>query len=235
MNLEILDRYRSLLGPRYTSLQICFQHVSKRSAPIIVELGATRSFVDRGHEGVTSDDPKYWHPTDPSRWDWGAGSFSRVCAEIISNTDARLHSVDLSERAITISRVITEGLGANVMLHRQDSSAWLLAFEEPIDFLYMDHHETCEEGARLHHIDAEIIVRSGCLSEDAIVLIDDVHVRQGALAKGLERVVRSMRRQHDLHHGKGKYSIPFLRKNGFEIVYEDYQVVMRRTFAARRI
>jgi len=229
MNLDVLARYRDYIGPRYASLEICFAHLAKKAAPIIVELGASRSFVDGSQPGVMSDAPKYWHPAEPAKWDWGAGSFSRVCAEIIAGTHAQLHSVDPSEKAMTISKTITAGLGAQVLLHQDYSTQWLKGFGQPIDLVYMDHHETCEEGARLHRTDAEIILEPGRLADDARILIDDVHVEKNARSKGLGALMRSVRAQKDIHYGKGKYSIPYFQEKGWEIVYEGYQVVMKRS------
>jgi len=224
MNLRIVDQYRPFLGKRHASLALALALVAKKKAPLIVELGTSRSYVPGGHRGCMDDDPTFWRP---ELWDWGAGVFSRVCAEAIEGSDARLISVDPSERAIRIAQTMTSGIDAHVRFRRTTSTAFLRELEEPIDLLYMDHHETGEEGARLHRRDAELLLTSGLLADDGVVLIDDVHV----YGRGRERAMSLFRRlvgSSELHHGKGKYSIPFLRRRGFDVLYEGYQVVMSR-------
>ncbi|MFW2389370.1 MAG: class I SAM-dependent methyltransferase [Polyangiales bacterium] len=227
MNLHILDRYASLLGKRHPSVALAFQHIAGKDDPVIVELGSSRSYVSGGNEGCMDDDPKYWDPDQPERWDWGAGIFSRVCAEVIAGTGASLHSVDPSPKAMRISQTITSDIDANISFHQTTSTEFLRSFGEPIDLLYMDHHETCEEGALLHRSDSELIVEPGVLAPDAVILIDDVHVH-GAAREGAAGLLRKMTGKGDLHYGKGKYSIPYLSDQGFRILFEGYQVVMGR-------
>jgi len=227
MNLDVLDRYASLLDERYPSVALAFRRIADKKNPVIVELGSSRSYVSGGNEGCMDDDPKYWDPDRPERWDWGAGIFSRVCAEIIAGTGAALHSVDPSPKAMRISRTITDGIDANVSFHQTTSTEFMRSFGEPIDLLYMDHHETCEEGALLHRRDSEIVVEPGTLSLDGVILIDDVHVHGAARERATE-MLRRIARRGDLHYGKGKYSIPYLRDQGFRILFEGYQVVMGR-------
>jgi len=116
LNLDVLDRYQQFLGKRYPSVALSFERIAEKKSPVIVELGSSRSYVSGGNQGCMDDDPKYWNPDRPERWDWGAGIFSRVCAEIIAGTDASLHSVDPSPKAMRIARTITSGIDAHSAL-----------------------------------------------------------------------------------------------------------------------
>jgi hypothetical protein len=227
LNLDVLDRYQQFLGKRYPSVALSFERIAEKKSPVIVELGSSRSYVSGGNEGCKDDDPKYWNPDRPERWDWGAGIFSRVCAEIIAGTDASLHSVDPSPKAMRIARTITSGIDAKVSFHQTTSTEFLRSISEPIDLLYMDHHETCEEGAVLHRRDSELIVEEEILAPDGVILIDDVHTH-GPVRERTTGLVRKLTGKGELHHGKGKYSIPYLREQGFRILFEGYQVVMGR-------
>ena len=186
MQLDVLDRYGAHLGKRSESVTLALRSLAGKPAPVIVELGTSRSFVAGGEPGVMDPDPKYWAPDQPARWDWGAGIFSRVCGEAIAGTDATLHSIDPLDEAIGIARTITEGIDANIELHETTSTAFLSHFETPIDLLYMDHHETCEEGAQLHLTDSKLVVDRGLLADEAVIVIDDVHVH----GKARDRVSR---------------------------------------------
>jgi hypothetical protein len=227
MNLNVLGRYERFLGKRYPSVALSFERIANKTSPIIVELGSSRSYVSGGNDGCMDDDPKYWDPDRPERWDWGAGIFSRVCAEIIAGTGASLHSVDPSPKAMRISKTITSGIDATVSFHQTTSTEFLRSLSEPIDLLYMDHHETCEEGAVLHRSDSELIVEQEILASDGTILIDDVHVH-GPVRKGATGLLRKLAGKDELHYGKGKYSIPYLRGHGFRVLFEGYQVVMGR-------
>lgn len=227
LHLDVLDRYRRFLGKRHRSVALSFERIADKERPIIVELGSSRSYVSGGNEGCMDDDPRYWDPDRPERWDWGAGIFSRICAEIIAGTEASLHSVDPSEKAMRIAETITGGIDANISFHQTTSTEFLRSLREPVDLIYMDHHETCEEGAMLHRSDAELILERGILAPDGTILIDDVHVH-GLVREHATSLLRRLTGKGGLHHGKGKYSIPFLRERGFRIELEDYQVVLRR-------
>lgn len=227
MNLDVLDRYAELLGKRHPSVALAFERIADKKSPVIVELGSSRSYVSGGNEGCMDDDPKYWDPDRPERWDWGAGIFSRVCAEIIAGSGASLHSVDPSGRAMRIARTITTGIDANISFHQTTSTEFLGSLNEPVDLLYMDHHETCEEGAVLHRSDSELIVEEGILAPDGVILIDDVHVH-GPARERATGLLRKIAGKGELHYGKGKYSIPYLREQGFRVLFEGYQVVMGR-------
>lgn len=227
LNLDVLTRYERFLGKRYSSVALSFERIADKERPVIVELGSSRSYVSGGNEGCMDDDPKYWDPDRPERWDWGAGIFSRVCAEIIAGTEASLHSVDPSEKAMRIARTITADIDAHISFHQTTSTEFLRSLGEPVDLMYMDHHETCEEGAMLHGSDSKLIVEQGILAQDGTILIDDVHVH-GVARERATSLLRKVAGKDALHYGKGKYSIPYLREQGFRVLLEDYQVVMGR-------
>lgn len=232
MQLDVLDRYATHLGKRSDSVALALNSLIDKQAPVIVELGTSRSFVAGGEEGVMNPDPKYWSPEQPARWDWGAGIFSRVCGEAIEGTEATLHSIDPLDEAISIARTITSGLDAQIEFHETTSTDFLSRLETPIDLLYMDHHETCEEGAKLHLTDARLVIERNLLAEGAVIVVDDVHVhgraREQVSKWFAERWSSGRTAAGETHHGKGKYSIPYLLTEGFEIAFEGYQVVLTR-------
>lgn len=227
MHLDVLDRYGSYLAKRTPSLAMALGAVADRPSPIIVELGASRSFVSGRRPGVMDPDPRYWEPDAPQHWDWGAGIFSRVCAEAIAGTDAHLHTVDPLGDAISIARTITDGIDADITFHQTTSSAFLRTLDDPIDLLYMDHHETGEPGAQVHLDDARHLIDNELLADGAVILIDDVHVH-GPTRERVEATVRQLLGRPALRRGKGTYSIPYLSGNGLDLLYEGYQVVLGR-------
>ena len=68
---------------RYETFKRAFEEFEKMNGNTIVELGTTRSFVHGGLAGCNSDDPQYWTPDNPERWDWGAGCFTRMVSECL--------------------------------------------------------------------------------------------------------------------------------------------------------
>jgi len=211
-----IENYGRIPKFRYDTFKSCWDLVKKNKFKIIVELGTSRSFVDGKYPGCNSDDSSFWEPENPEVWDWSAGCFTRVFGELIQETDIEMISVDLMPNHITRAKVMMEGLG-NIEYFVMSSEEFLESGEGQIDFLYMDTGDVTpiEPTAQLHLRESKILVENDLISEDGIVLIDDV------------RNPQSMK-QNDDEYGKAKYSIPYLQKNGFEIIMDEYQVLMQR-------
>src|SRR5262245_2332079 len=204
-----IEKYREYLGPRYATFADAFEAFMAVGGKTIVELGTTRSFVSGGRPGCMVNDRRFWNPTDPSGWDWGAGMFTRMCAEHLEDHFPEIHSVDISAAAIEIARVITAALKTPVIYHHTSSEHFLQTFRGKIDLLYMDAGETEAEADKLHLREATIVLARQLLTSRAVVLIDDVHV-PGTTSS------------------KGRLSIPFFLERGFQIRSSDYQVVLQR-------
>ena len=152
-------------------------------------------------------DSKYWEPNEPTKWDWGAGIFTKVFAENLKDQNCIIYTIDPDNSANIIVKTMCNEYD-NVKIHKTYSTNFLTDFNEKIDFLYMDHMETSEEAAIQHLTDIKIILDKDLMSENGIILVDDVG--------------------NNILAGKGKYSIPFLQNNGYNIVIHDYQVLLEK-------
>ena len=201
---------------RYDTLKYCWDYFLKNNLKTIVELGTSRSFVDGKYEGCNSNDTKYWEPNRAEKWDWSAGCFTRVLGELIQNTDFELTSVDLAVAHVNRSKKMVEGL-SNITHHHMSSEDFLMTHNSKIDFLYMDTGDVTpiEGTANLHLRESKILIEKGLMATNGIILIDDV------------RNIQS-KKQDASEYGKAKYSIPYLQGNGFELVMDEYQVVLVR-------
>lgn len=204
-----IEKYRHLLGPRYATFRLAFDAFERHGGHVVVELGTSRSFVSGGIAGVGVNDPRYWQPGRPEVWDWGAGLFTRVCAEQLRPLRPEIHTVDISRQALEICVVITGDYHDIVQYHLCTSEEFLRWFPGKIDLLYMDAGETGEGADELHLREAEIVIARDLLTPHAVILVDDVHVP-------------------GMTESKGRLSIPYLREQGFEILHEDYQVALQR-------
>jgi len=184
---------------------LVINNINKEKIYNIVELGSSRSFVNSNYDGCCIPDLQYWQENNPEIWDWGAGIFTKVFAENLSNKNYKLYTIDPSIEAHIIVSTMCKGYD-EVKIHMEYSSDFLNNFNEKIDFLYMDHMETSEEAAIQHLNDIKLIIEKNLLSENAIVLIDDI---------GNTNI-----------DGKGKYSIPYLLENDYKILIHEYQVLM---------
>jgi len=209
-----LDIYKSYLGFRYETFLYSFQHFEENSGKVIVELGTSRSFVSGGTEGCFSSKAKYWNPDKIESWDWGSGIFTKVCMECLTHLDIEFHSVDISKKAIKISKTITANYKNRIHYHLTSSENFLNKFNKKIDLLYMDTADNDESGAQIHLNDAKIIVKRNLLSDKSVILIDDINLSDKLVALGLL--------------SKGKYSIPFFLDNGYKLAINKYQVVLER-------
>lgn len=199
---------------RYYTFKYCYDNL-KINTPVIVELGTSRSFVDGRFDGCNSDDIKYWEPNNPEKWDWSAGIFTKVFSNLYPNSD--FHTLDLMESHINRCKIMNNDM-KNIIYHVSSSEDFLKNFDKKINLLYLDTEDMTpiEETAKLHLREAKIIVERELLANDGIILIDDV--------KSI--VPKQYGELSDL--GKAKYSIPYFLKNGFEIVMDEYQCVLKK-------
>ncbi len=206
---EGIEHYKQYLGNRFNTLRYAFESFKTNAGQTIVELGTSRSFVSGGNEGCMSSDRKYWKPNDPSKWDWGAGIFTRMCAMHLQASRPEIHTVDCDPNAIEISKVISAEYRELITYHVVTSESFLKSFEGKIDFLYMDAGETQNGAAQLHLRESKIAIDRGLFSAKAIVLIDDVTIP-------------------GRKESKGTHSIPYLTAHHFKVQRLDYQAVLQR-------
>lgn len=197
---------------RYHTFKYCYEYFENKN-PLIVELGTTRSFVDGRFEGCNLDDIKYWEPNNPEKWDWSAGCFTKVLSNLFPKSE--FHTVDINPSHIERSKIMNL---ESINYHISSSEEFLKSFEKKIDLLYLDTGDMTpiEETAQLHLREAKIIVERDLLSEDGIILIDDVK----------SVIPKQHGEESDL--GKAKYSIQYFLDNGYEIMVSEYQCILKK-------
>ena len=170
--------------------------------------------------GCNSDDIKYWTPNDPENWDWGAGSFTRVCVECLEHTNPLFYTIDLASQHLERCKIITKEFNSIIKYCCCSSVDFLKNFpsDKKIDLLYIDTGDMTpiEPTALLQLEEARIIIERDLISENGIILIDDVR----------NQTPRKFGETSDL--GKAKYFIPFFTGHDFEILYSEYQVILRK-------
>jgi len=203
---------------RYYTFKKCIDAIRERNYKTIVELGTSRSFVDGCFVGCNEDDTKYWEPNNPEKWDWSAGIFTYVFGEEISGSDKKLHTVDLISSHINRCKLITKKFENNITYNVSSSEDYLSNFKGKIDLLYLDTGDMTpiEPTAELHLREAKIIVERDLLSPNGLILIDDV------------RNPTPKNHGETSDFGKAKYSIPYFLQNGYEIVMDEYQVLLKK-------
>ena len=217
---ELLDKhcqYDYLGRPRLSrafTMEYVWGQMEKLPCPVIFELGTTRSFVHGGLEGCAIPDEKYWQPDNPEAWDWGAGSFTRVFGELPNKI---LHTVDLVTNHIKVAIKITENL-RDIHYHVDDALHFLETIDQTADLIYMDVGDMTplEDTANLHKEEAQIIISKELLNIGGYILIDDVR-HPFPLSVGEKS-----------SFGKAKYSIGLFLANGFDIVMDEYQLLLQR-------
>jgi hypothetical protein len=204
---------------RYHTFQIAFEHFEKNNGHMVVELGTSRSFVHGGLEGCNSDDTMYWTPDHAENWDWGAGFFTRMAAECLAHLDPRIHTVDIVAAHIERCKIMTQDFHQFMYYHVASSVDFLkTCLPESIDLLYVDTGDMTpiEPTALLQLEEARVIVENNLLSDNGIILIDDVR----------NQTPKQFGEASDL--GKAKYSIPYFLAHGFEIIADEYQVILQK-------
>lgn len=205
---------------RYQTFKAAFDHFEKNGGKIVVELGTSRSFTHGGLPGCNLDDPVHWKPELPENWDWGAGFFTRMSAMCLSHLSPVIHTVDLCPNHIARCKVMTNDYADILVYHVANSLEFLTNCDFPngIDLLYLDTGDMTpiEPTAQLQLEEAKIIVERNLLSEKGLLLIDDVR----------NQTPKKFGETSDL--GKSKYSLPYLLEHGFEVVMNEYQVILKK-------
>lgn len=233
-------RYNDESKSRYQSIKRCMEIIANIPNPRILELGTCRSYVDGKFEGCNSDDTKYWDPTDPSKWDWGAGMFS-VLMHLCMPPDAKIESLDLIPSHLKrcmhmhatlpgidapnfiesseLNASLIYGTTHKISFTKSDSVAFLRNTKIKYNFIYLDTGDmwpigpTCE----LQLSEAAAIIENNVLSPGGILLIDDV-------------LNGTPREQGDIlnQYGKSELSLPYLQDQGFKIIFEGYQYILQK-------
>ena len=202
---------------RYHTFSYAFDHFERNNGKILVELGTTRSFVHGGLPGCNLDDPCYWTPNNPERWDWGAGCFTRMAAECLQHLNPTIHTIDIASSHINRCRTITKEFSDMIKYRVASSLRFLQSYQgDKIDLIYVDTGDMTpiEPTARLQLQEVKIIVERDLLSENGLILIDDVRNPTPKLYGETSEL------------GKAKYSIAYLLEHGYEILVDEYQVVL---------
>jgi hypothetical protein len=211
--------FHRLPKSRYYSFQYCLEEFEKNSMKTIVELGTSRSFVDGRFEGCNSDDIKYWESNNPEKWDWSAGTFTRTFNKCLSHVlNLQFYTVDLAKSHIQRCKHMNQDF-PKIQYHISSSEDFLKNFKGKIDLLYLDTGDMTpiEPTAQLHLREAEIIVKRNLLSENGIILIDDIRSPLPYL------------NGENIDLGKGYLSIPYFLKNGFELIMDEYQTILKKS------
>ncbi|MCF7852555.1 MAG: class I SAM-dependent methyltransferase [Simkaniaceae bacterium] len=204
---------------RYDTFKAAFEGFKKNHGKIIVELGTSRSFTHGGHPGCNLDDRRFWTPSQPENWDWGAGFFTRMCAETFKDHPIEFHTVDLIRSHIARCQWMTKDFPF-IRYHVNSSLIFLKNWNpgKKIDLLYLDTGDMTpiEPTAQLQLAEAKLIVSRNLIAPGGLILVDDVR----------NQTPRKFGETSDL--GKSKYALPYLLKNGFELVMDEYQVLLRK-------
>jgi hypothetical protein len=212
--------FTTLPKTRYDTFKVAFEAIEQIDHPIVVELGTSRSFTHGGLPGCNLDDIIYWVPENPEGWDWGAGFFTRMAAVALNHTNPHIHTVDICSSHIKRCQIMTSDFADRIDYHIADSVTFLknCYFPEKIHLLYLDTGDMSpiEPTAELQLEEAKVIVARDLIAEGGFILIDDVRnqtPKKFGDTSGL---------------GKSKYSLPFLLDHGFNLVMDEYQVLLQK-------
>jgi len=118
---------------------------------------------------------------------WGAGMSTLVFGSFCKRYNHILHTVDINQEAMDISRSVTGSCNSHIFYYVNNSISFLKKFKEKIDLLYLDSMDCPpqeEEGspqlvASQKHQLAEIEEAFDKLHDETIVLLDDNHWPNG--------------------------------------------------------
>lgn len=212
------SKFNTLPRSRYDTFNFAFDWFEQNEGKIVVELGTSRSFTHGGLIGCNNDNPFYWTPDQPENWDWGAGFFTMMAAICLQPLNPEIHTVDIVSGHLNRCKIMTAPYKEIINYHQSSSVDYLknCIFPQGIDLLYLDTGDMTplEPTALLQLEEAKIIVERDLISKNGIILIDDVK----------NQTPKKFGESSDL--GKSKYALPFLLSNGYELIMNEYQVIL---------
>lgn len=139
---------------------------------------------------------------------WSTLNWDYYCKK----TNSKVYVVDISQEHINQSMKIVPP-SEFVEYTKDDSVNYLQNFDKKIDLLFADSYDYCGDVENIlkchNHSLNEVKAAWDKLNKNCFILIDDVF--------------------NDKWDGKGKFSIPYLLENGFELVYfMDSQALLKR-------
>lgn len=217
---ELIKCYGRIPKQRDYTFNTCLNYFKDKDVIDILELGTSRSFVDGRYPGACNPSSKFWEPNSPDKWDWSSGLFTRYFSDVLTERGKKfkLKTVDISPTSIHISKIITMNNNEHIEYITKSSEEVITDCpEKSIDFLYLDTGNMDETTALLHLREAKLIVERKILKDDGLILIDDV--RNPYML--LNNITTDKR-------GKSKYALPYLLENGYEIIEDEYQVLLKK-------
>ena len=212
--------YNRVPEQRNYTFKKCLDYFNDRDFIEILELGTSRSFVDGRYPGACNPSENIWEPNSIEKWDWSSGLFTKYFSNILTEREKKfnLTTVDISPISMHISKIITQDNNSNIN-YITKSSEEVISNCKPksIDLLYLDTGNMDEKTAILHLREAKLIVTHDILKDDGLILVDDVRNPYMLLNNITTNKL-----------GKSKYGLPYLLENGYEIIEDEYQVLLKK-------
>jgi len=215
-----ISHYNRIPKQRDETFSYCINYLNDRNDIKIVELGTSRSFVDGNFHGCTINDLKYWESNSLDKWDWSAGLFTKYFSDVLTERGIKFNmtTVDINKEALSICETITNDNKKYINYINNSSEEFIKKCpKKSIDLLYLDTGDMNEKTALLHLREAVLLVENQIIKDDGLILIDDV--------RNPSMLVRNVEKNK---FGKSKYSIPYLLCNGYEIIMDEYQVILKK-------
>lgn len=216
---DFIKCYDYIPRQRDYTFNYCINYFENKEFINILELGTSRSFVDGRFPGSCNPSLNLWEPNCLDKWDWSSGLFTRYFSDILQerNKKFKITTVDIDPKSISISKVITNN-NKNIEYVISSSEEFISKCEKgTIDLLYLDTGNMDEATAQLHLREAKLLIINDILKQDGIILIDDVKNPYMLLNKITTNKL-----------GKSKYALPYLLENGYEIIEDEYQVILKK-------
>jgi predicted O-methyltransferase YrrM len=150
---------------------------------------------------------------------------TRIFAELCRRMGGRVRSVDIDPKLVLAARELLADYRDCVEATIADSVTWLKGLEGPIHLLHLDSWDYNGDWmnrwrSRRHGL-REIKAVYDKLAPDAVVLIDDQNMGK-ADWPGAQAAYRPD------EQGKGARAVPWLKRRGWRVLAEHYQIVLVR-------
>lgn len=199
--LDSVPEHSSTLGLRRSTVEAALQWLLDHGPPRDLQIVET---------GTYSGAHALYHST-------------ALFAELCRRAGGRVRTVDIDPERVAAARRLMEPLAPWIEFACSDSVRWLRDLRRPVHLLHLDSWDYL--GSRWNrfrsrlHCWRELRAAYSRLASEAVVLVDDQHMDRawwpGADYRAGER-------------GKGAFAVPWLRRRGWRVLAEEYQVALVR-------
>lgn len=201
---------------RYDTFLLAFTHFAKMGGKQIVQLGISPLYTNSEHCIGQGNDNHQGNPTQKPN----SLFFIKIASSCLMHLNPIIYTVDTDISAANRCKKMMEPFNPMHRIYIGSTIDYLNSCSSnSIDMVYIDTTDLISlESSAIQQLEqAKLIVEKNLLTDNGIIIINDVH-NQNAIYYGDTSGL-----------GCSRYAIPYFLCNGFEVVVDEYQMILKKS------